>query len=121
MIERFEITNVHTTVDEKLQKYVIKKLGNLDHYLPRASRASAHAEVLLKEVRIKERSEFICAVTLHLPHEVLNVSETTPNIYSAVDIVEAKLKQRILKYKQTHATGALRRRLADRSLRKISA
>ena len=118
MIERFEITSVHTTVDDKLRKYVTKKLSGLDHYMPRASRASAHAEVLLKETMVKTRSEYTCEVTLHLPHEVLNVSETTPNMYSAVDIVEAKLKQCILKYKQLHATGALRRRLANRSVKK---
>ncbi len=122
MIQKFDISSVHTTVDEKLQKYITKKLGRLDRYIPRGSRGSAHAEVRLKEsTSLKHDSQKFqctCEVTLHLPHEVINVSESTLNMYAAVDIVEAKLKQQIMKYKQTHTSGGLHRRLAARFARK---
>jgi len=122
MIQKFDIINVHATTDDKLQKYIMKKIGGLDRYLPRASRASAHAEVRIKEqASLKHESAkngSTCEVTLHLPHEVINVSESTLNMYAAVDIVEAKLKQQISKYKQLHATGSLHRRLAARFSKK---
>lgn len=122
MIQKFDITSVHTSIDDKLHKYIIKKIGNLDKYVPRASRKSAHAEVRIKESNHlkheNQKNGSTCEVTLHLPHEVINVSESTLNMYAAVDIVEAKLKQQILKYKQLHATGGLHRKLAARFSRK---
>lgn len=122
MIQRFDITSVHTTIDDKLNKYIIKKIGNLDRYVPRRSRESAHAEVRLKEEKALKsaghKNQCTCEVTLHLPHEIINVSESTLNMYAAIDIVEAKLKQQIMKYKQLHASGALHRKLANKFLRK---
>ncbi len=118
----FQITSVHTTIDDKLQKYLNKKIGSLDRYIPRGGRSSAHAEVRLKEEKTlknaSHKSQCTCEVTLHLPHEVINVSESTINMYAAIDIVEAKLKQQIMKYKQLHASGSLHRRLANKFLRK---
>jgi ribosomal subunit interface protein len=122
MIQRFDITSFHTTVDDKLNKYLSKKIGTLDRYIPRRGRASAHAEVRLKEDKAlksdSHKNKFTCEVTLHLPHEIINVSESTLNMYAAIDIVEAKLKQQIKRYKELHANGALHRRLANRFLKK---
>ena len=122
MIHKFDIINVHAITDDKLQKYITKKIGGLDRYLPRSSRASAHAEVRIKEEgslkHESARNGSTCEVTLHLPNEVINVSESTLNMYAAVDIVEAKLKQQIVKYKQMHASGGLHRRLAARFSKK---
>lgn len=120
MIQRFDISSIHTAIDDKLQEYIEKKIGRLDRYVPRSSRASAHAEVVLKESKSQERNHSTCEVTLHLPHEVINVSESTLNLYAAVDIVEAKLKQQIVKYKELHGAG-VHRRLANRILKKTPA
>lgn len=121
MINRLDINQVHMTADEALQKYLRRKIGSLDKYLPRHARESAHAEIKLKEAKAKNKNGSTCEVTLHLPHEVINVSETTVNMYAAVDIVEMKLRQRIIKYKELHAGGTLRRRLAMRFSRKKAA
>jgi ribosome-associated translation inhibitor RaiA len=51
---------------------------------------------------------------MHLPNEVFTVSETTINIFAAVDIVEEKLKKLLHKYKETHANPKLRQRLMAR-------
>lgn len=118
MINRLDITQVHATADEALQKYLRRKIGHLDRFLPRHAQDSAHAEIRLKESKARDKKGSTCEVTLHLPHEVINVSETTVNMYAAVDIVELKLRQRIIKYKELHAGGTLRRRLALRFRRK---
>lgn len=121
MLQKFELKGVHTAIDENLQKYVTKKLGRLDKYLPRHHRDSVHAIVELKESKAKDQKKYTCDVTLHMPHETLNVAETTMNMYAAVDIVETKLKQQIKKYKESHASGKLARHLSARFRRRVIA
>lgn len=119
MIKRFDINFVHMPADDGIHKYVTRKLGKLDKYMPRHAAESAHAEIQLKEGktgRLSAGRGSTCEVTLHLPREVINVSETSINMYTAVDIVEVKLKQQIQKYKETHTASALRR-LATRFAR----
>lgn len=120
MLQKFEIKGVHTTVDENLKKYVDKKIGRLDKYLPRHHRDSVHTVVELKEAKSKDKKQYTCAVTMHLPHEEISVAESTLNMYAAVDIVETRLKQLIRKYKDKHASGKLARHLSARFRRRSS-
>lgn len=92
MIARLEISGVHMTVGDELKRYVMRKIGRLDRYLPRHIRESVHAEVKLKEGKAKNKDERTCEVIMHLPHETFVLKETTINIYAAVDIAEEKLK-----------------------------
>lgn len=118
MIQKFEISGVHLAVNDDLRKYVTRKIGNLDKYLARGSRQSAHAEVFLKEAKAKDKQHSTCEVVLHLPHEVISVHETTINLYAAVDIVEAKLKHQLQKYKEQHHGGKRHRQLFARFRRR---
>lgn len=120
-MQKFEINCVHTTADDKLTKYVTRKIGHLDRYLSRHNQGSAHCEVKLKENNAKNKQQYTCEVTLHLPGSIINVSETTLNTYAAVDIVETKLKQQIKKYNELHSGGRLHRRLFMRFARKAAA
>lgn len=108
---KLEINGIHTQADKKLQDYATKKIEKLERYMPRHARESAHAEIFLKERMIKSKKECTCEVVLHLPHETLTTKESTMNMFAAVDIVEAKLKNLIKKYKDTHHTAQLHRRL----------
>jgi len=118
MIEKFEIKGVHSHVDDNLRKYVTRKIGRLDKYLPRHHRDSVHAIVELKEAKAKNKNRYTCEVTMHLPKENLNLHESTINMYAAVDIVEAKLKLKLKKYHDTHGSGKLARQLAARFRRR---
>ena len=121
MIERLEIAGVHTSVDEKLHRYVTKKIGKLDTYIARHARKSAHAEVLLKKNSVRSSKVlYACEVVLHLPHEVVRVEEATLNLYAAVDIVEEKLKHQLKKYKEVHASPKLHRRVIARLKRQVA-
>jgi ribosomal subunit interface protein len=102
MIQKFELSGVHMKIDQKLEDYVTKKIGKLDQYMSRHSKQSAHVEVKLKESKIKEKKQATCDVVLYLPKEVLTTKETTMNMFAAVDIVEAKLKNQLKKYKDLH-------------------
>jgi ribosomal subunit interface protein len=111
MISNLQINGVHADVDNDLHKYITKKLGNLDKYIPRNSRESAHLEVKIKEVSAKDKRTHTCEVIMHLPHETFTTKESTMNMYAAVDIVEAKLKNHIKKYKGTHTSPKFRYRV----------
>lgn len=114
MIQKLEISGVHAVLDDDLKKYVTKKIGRLDLYMSRHTRASAHAEVKLKEAKLKQRKQATCEVIMHLPHDTLMTKETTLNMYAAVDIVEAKLKNQLKKYKETHESNRLHKRIIRR-------
>lgn len=115
MIQKFEINGVHTVVDDKLRSYVNKKIGGLDKYMSKHNRESAHAEVHLKEGKIKKTNNHCtCEVTLYLPHQTIVIKENALNMYAAVDIVEAKLKQQIQKYKDLHGNGKTQRHIFAR-------
>ncbi len=114
MINKLEITGVHLDVDADLRKYATNKIGKLDKYLPRTSRESAHVEIFLKEAKSKSNKKRTCEVVLYLPNQQLTAKESTINMYAAIDIVEAKIKNQIKKYKDTHGTRGLHRKVLAR-------
>ncbi len=120
MIQKLEISGVHTNVDAKLRKYATKKIGHLDKYMSRHTRASVRAEVKLKESKSKDKNRYACEVILRIPQEVIRVEECTVNLYAAIDIVEEKLKIQIKKYKSMHANPKLHRRVISRLKRQIA-
>lgn len=114
MIKKLEITSVHADLDAKIKKYVRAKMNKLEKYMPKHARESAHVEVFLKEQMIKTKKECTCEVVLHLPKDTIRVSETTMNMYAAVDIVEAKLKNMLKKYKETHSSLRIHKRVINK-------
>ena len=100
---KITLKGVNFSISEDLDKYVSKKIGKLDKYVSRNVRSSAHAQIYLKEANVKNKKQCTCEVVLHLPKEEFVTKETTMNIFAAVDIVEAKLKNHLRKYKDTHS------------------
>jgi len=115
MIKQIEITNIHMDSNPEVTKYVKKKIAKLDSYIPKHARKSAHAEVRLKESKSKDKKTSTCEVTLHVPNEQIMATESTVNMYAAIDIVEEKLKTQLRKYKdrsdvtKTHGETKIRR------------
>ena len=101
MIEAIDITGVKYELDDTTKKYVVKKIGRLDRYLPRHARKSASAEVKLKEVNRNHGNKYEAEVILNVPDKILTAKDSTVNVLAAVDIVEAKLVAQLRKYKQT--------------------
>ncbi len=97
---------------------LLEKYANLDRYISRHSRQSAHCEVHLKQTKAKSNDHCRCEVTLYLPKQTIIIKESALNMYAAVDIVEAKLKQQLQKYKDLHGSGKSHRRLFARFRRK---
>ena len=114
MLQKFEISGVHTEISDNLRKYITRKLGRMDKYLSKQTRESAHLEVRLKEGKANGKKQCTCDVVLHLPHDTIKISESTLNMFAAVDIIQAKLKQQIEKYKESHTDAKRQRRLFAR-------
>jgi putative sigma-54 modulation protein len=102
MIARIDTTGINMTLGDDIKKYIAKKLGKLDKYIPRHARKSVHLEVKLRETNNRLGNKYECEVLLHLPAANLQAKEATLNMFAAVDIVEAKLKNQLVKYKQAH-------------------
>jgi putative sigma-54 modulation protein len=111
MLEKLDVSGIHTTLDPSLRKYVQKKIGSLDKYIPRNARSTARMEVFLKESKAKDKNTSICEVNVYLPHSTINIKECAINMYSAIDIVEEKIKVQLKKYKDRHASGKARAKL----------
>lgn len=111
MVQKFELSATQMELDDRLKKYVTKKLANIDKYLNKRIRPSIHLEVRLKEHKSNGQKQSVCDVLLYLPHDTIKIRESTQNIFAAVDIVEAKLKQQIRHYKELHTDAKRRRRL----------
>lgn len=87
-------------IDDELAKYIQKKIGKLDKHLKRKNRAEARADVKLKESTGKGGKKCTAEVILHIPGTKLTASESTMNMYAAVDIVEAKLQNQLKRYSE---------------------
>jgi putative sigma-54 modulation protein len=113
MIERMEISGHHYEVDDKLRKYVLKRIAGLDKYIPKRLRQAAHAEVILR-AESKGGKKYTAEVIMRLPSETITAKESTLNMYAAIDILESKLKNSLRRYKDLHSNPSVYRKLSAR-------
>ncbi len=114
MIKSVTITALKYEVDDATRRYVLKKIGNLDRYLPRHARKSAVAEVKLRQVNRDHGNKYEAEVILTVPDRVMTAVDSTINMLAAVDIVEAKMIAQTRRYKQESLPHIGRRRLLSR-------
>lgn len=102
MITAIEMTGLNDySLDDTTKKYVTKKIGKLDRYLPRHARSSVSAEVRLKQVNRDHGNKYEAEVTIIVPDKMITAKDSTLNMLAAIDIVEAKIVAQLRKYKQT--------------------
>ena len=114
MITSIDITGIKYEVDDTTKKYVNKKIGRLDRYLPRHARDSVTAEVKLKQVNRDHGNKYEVEVILNVPDKVITAKDSTLNMLAAVDIVEAKLVTQLHKYKDATIGHVGRRAVLSR-------
>ena len=118
MIKKLDIAGVHTEITPELRKYVEKKIGKLDRYIAKHAREAAHAEVKLRETKSKDKNRFNCTVVIFNQDGDVEASESTINMFAAIDIVETKLKTQLKKKKELHGDAKMRRTMFSRFRRK---
>ncbi|MBQ7202352.1 ribosome-associated translation inhibitor RaiA [Candidatus Saccharibacteria bacterium] len=102
MIEKIEVTgNNGYKVEEGFRKYVEKRIGKLDRYLPRGSKKDVVTKVIVTEIGGKNRSEkYEISVAMDIPGgKVVAAKDECSNVFAGVDLVEAKLTGQIRRYK----------------------
>jgi len=122
MINRIEVTGINIELGTDIKKYIQRKIGRLDRYIPKKARQSVHAEVKIWQTNAKNNDKYECEIILHVPEQQLMAKESTLNMFAAVDIVESKMKTQLHKYKEQHEAQhighqsllARLRRLAER-------
>lgn len=114
MIQAIEITGIQFEIDDTTRKYVRRKIGRLDRYLPRHARKSATADVKLRQANRDHGNKYEAEVIMNVPDTVIMAKDYTVNVLAAVDIVEAKLVTQLRKYKQASLPHVGKRGLLSR-------
>lgn len=114
MINTISISGVNYEIDDTTKKYVVKKIGRLDRYLPRHARKSAVAEVKLRQVNRDHGNKYEAEVIMDVPGAILTAKDSTVNVLAALDIVEAKIAAQLHKYKEERIPHVGRRAVLAR-------
>ena len=114
MLQITDITGIKYDVDEQTRRYVTKRIGRLERYLPRHARKSATAEVKLKQIDKSHGNKYEAEVILRVPDKTLTASDTSSNVLATVDIVEAKLAGQLRRYKTETVPHIGKRRVLSR-------
>ena len=118
MIEKIDISGSNFKVEESFKKYVEKRIGKLDRYLPRQNRKDVVAKVVVTEVNRDHGNKYELSVSLNIPGgKVLAAKDEASNIFAGIDIIEAKLTGQIRRYK-TENTNYDKKGLLKRFLKK---
>tara|TARA_B100002052_G_C15625122_1_gene481472 strand:+ start:93 stop:473 length:381 start_codon:yes stop_codon:yes gene_type:complete len=118
MIQSIAISGVKYSPDDRTKKYVMRKVGRLDRFLPRHARESASAEVKLKSVNRSHGNKYEAEIILYVPDKQLTAKDSTLNMLAAVDIVEEKLRAQLKKYHDTRVTHRAKHSLLSRLKRR---
>jgi putative sigma-54 modulation protein len=114
MIESIEITGTRYEVDETTKKYILKKIGRLDRYLPRHARKTVTADVRLWQINADHGNKYEAEVILNIPDKRITAKDSTVNMLAAIDIIEAKLTTQLRKYKESNIPHVGRRGVLSR-------
>ncbi len=95
-------------IDDNLRKYVFKKLGRLDKYMPKDHKAIGMTVDIFRDPSGKEDNRYKVTAVLEVPGNDIVAETATINPHSAIDIVEQKLRLQIKKYKDKNSPRRFR-------------
>jgi len=100
MIEKIEINGNGYKVEEPFRKYVEKRIGKLDKYLPRGSKKDVVCKVVVTEIGKGKTEKYEISAAMELMGgKVIAARDECSNVFAGVDLVEAKLTGQIRRYK----------------------
>lgn len=100
MIEKIEISGNGYKIDESFRKYVIKRLGKLDRYLPRGAKKNVLVKVTVAEVGKNKSGKYEISATMDITGgKTIAAKDECSNVFAGVDLIEAKLTGQIRRYK----------------------
>lgn len=100
MIDKIDISGNGYKIEDPFRKYVEKRIGKLDKYLPRGSKKDVIAKVIVSEIGKSKGEKYEISVAMDIPGgKVLAAKDECSNVFAGVDLVEAKLTSQIRRYK----------------------
>lgn len=100
MIEKIEVNGNDYKVEESLKKYVVKRLGKLDRYLPKTAKKDVVMTVIVSSIGKGKSDKYEISVAMELTGgKVIAAKDECTNVFAGVDLVEAKLAGQIRRYK----------------------
>lgn len=94
-----EISANNLEMTESMRSYVLAKIGTtVERYKPLVTRCDAHLSVN-RNPRAAERSDS-CEVVVYVKDAVIRAEESAPSMYTAIDLVAAKLARKLRKFKE---------------------
>lgn len=100
MIEKIDITGNGYKIEDGFKKYVDKRLGKLDRYLPRGSKKDVIVKVIVTEIGKGKTEKYEISTALEIPGgKVIAARDECSNVFAGIDLVEAKLTGQIRRYK----------------------
>ena len=99
MIEQITISSVNYDVNSNTDKYVRRRIGKIDKFIPRHSRKSCSAKVNIRQINKSHGNKYEVEVIINLPGKNLTAKDESTNVLAAIDILEVKLAAQAKKYK----------------------
>lgn len=100
MIEKIEINGNDYKVEEPFRKYVEKRIGKLDRYLPKQAKKDVVCKVVVEGIGRGKTEKYEISAAMELTGgKVIAARDSSSNVFAGVDLVEAKLLGQIRRYK----------------------
>ena len=100
MIEKIDISGNNFEIKEDFKKYVEKRLGKLEKYLPKEAKKEVVMKVVVTGSERAHGTDYNLSVAMEIPGgKVIAAKDECTNVFAGVDIVEAKLAGQIRRYK----------------------
>ncbi len=100
MIDKIDLSGNNYKVSDSFHKYATKRIGKLDRYLPRANKKDVVAKIVVTEVDKPHNNKYTISVAMEIPGgKVITAKDDCSNVFAGIDILEAKLKGQIRRFK----------------------
>lgn len=100
MIDKIELSGNNYKISDSFKKYALKRIGKLDKYLPRGSKKDVVTKIVVTEVDKPHGNKYLISVAMEvLGGKVITAKDECSNVFAGIDILEAKLKGQIRRFK----------------------
>ncbi len=100
MIDKIEISGHNYKVSDSFKKYATKRIGKLDRYLPHGNKKDVIMKLVISEVDHPHGNKYEISAAMEIPGgKVVTAKDECSNVFAGIDILEAKLKGQIRRFK----------------------
>lgn len=100
MIDKIELSGSNYKISESFRKYVVKRIGKLDRFLPRGNKKDVIAKIVVTEIDRAHGNKYEISASMEIPGgKVISAKDECSNVFAGIDILEAKLKGQIRRFK----------------------